>query len=186
MSIMSICCDGPRHSHCVWHSLRSKKLATALETTTTFTTFQRFGPVFVPIGFQRMWRFPNRKDLQQPREGDSKEKPGSLILGRLTRWIGRWCLGKQKTTRLEKHFVHQQQFKSMRIYIEVLNRSFDWKILILVFFQYPTQTSCIKDEGGIKVQPLVTATVLGRDGVFLQKPSIHGQFRDNSLHPVIF
>lgn len=52
---MSTCCDGPRHSHCVWHSLRSKKLATALETTTTFTTFQRFGPVFVPIGFQRMW-----------------------------------------------------------------------------------------------------------------------------------
>ena len=99
MSIVSICCDGPRHSHCVWHSLRSKRLATALETTTTFTTFQRFGPVFVPIGFQRMWRFPNRKDLQQPREGDSKEKPGSLILGRLTRWIGRWCLGKQKTTR---------------------------------------------------------------------------------------
>lgn len=64
--------------------------------------------------------------------------------------------------------------------------SFDWKILILVFFQYPTQTSCIKDEGGIKVQPLVTATVLGRDGVFLRKPSIHGQFRDNSLHLVIF
>ena len=103
LSFCTLCvsrfCDRSRHRHCVWHSLSpgQKNWQPHWKRLLPLQTSEGLGLPFLPLGskgcgFHVCFVFPidsvplfeesNRKDLQQPREGDSKEKPWPDPVGR--------------------------------------------------------------------------------------------------------